>query len=191
MKKNMLYLLVASFSISSLNAHTNLIKAVKSLNIAKVEHELHTSTSLRSLEKAEALKEIDVIIQQNKQKQASWRKYVNKNIILGSVSLALCVTFSIVFAEIIPKHSDSSEEEVVTDSWKKGYRIGFADGSRLGVVRGGGSAIFSTASGLIAANQLYKSFTGQHLKESYKSTLAIKQLLESTPVKDSEQPLVN
>ncbi|MBA3955021.1 hypothetical protein H0X48_06915 [Candidatus Dependentiae bacterium] len=213
MKSRLLYIFLSSMSLSAVYANTELVKAVKQLDLNKVECELKKGEPLTLAQKNELIKELYSTMEQSKQKQLTWDKYLNKNTVIGSLSLALCLAFSITAAIIRPKYSDSSEIKLprtkdlsfsgeldeeenehrgntLLNALNQGYKTGFAEGIKKGLVQGicGGTLI--TASGLIAAHQLYKSFTGQHLKENYKSTLAIKQLLESTPVNNNEQPAV-
>ncbi len=108
MKSRLLYIFLSSISLSAVYANTELIKAVKQLDLSKVECELKKGESLSLAQKNQLIKVLYSTMEESKQKQLTWDKYLNKNTVIGSLSLALCLAFSVTVAIIRPKYSDSS-----------------------------------------------------------------------------------
>lgn len=197
MKVYLLFLvLVSSFSVSVQCADNELIKAIKEFDIHTIEDELSKGTTITLSQKNQLIQELYATIQQSKEKELSWRKYLNGNTLIGSISLCLCLACMFAVRAVrdkairrsnsfegkSPRENDDNQENTLSAFWDQGFAKGYLQGFEKGFKNGIGAGSLITAFGLVAIHQLYCSLTDQNLKDNYKSTLAMKQLIESIPV---------
>lgn len=196
MKYRIYFLFLATVLFGTMYANVKLIKAVKQLDIYKIECELKKGKTITQTQKNVLLQELHEIMEDSKQKQLSWEKYLNRNTLAGTASLLLCIVSGVAFIKAkrkninriddlcksqngdSPRSWNGSVSGARINGWKTGYKEGFLKGLKTGIAVG----CFSTGFGLLAVHQFYKSFTDYDLKENFKSTLAVKQLIETVPV---------